>query len=106
MKERTESILIGVVFFALMVGGIGSYACFGTVDCRVALINPTEEQILELYKSNSETDRFWVREAHAVKGENSIVETTLGVRATDGGETRVREVLEELGLEYYIISTE
>lgn len=103
MSDDTRDTITAVAII-LIPGIIAIFAIlqFTVYDYKVVLISPTEEQVLDLYKS-SETDRFWVREAHAVKGERSLIEATIGVRRSDGGEERVREQLDELGLEYYVV---
>lgn len=74
---------------------------FSVSEYKVVLINPTEEQVLQLYKSGGNNKRLWVREIHSVKGENSILEATIGVRKSDGGEIKIVSVLEKLQLDYY-----
>jgi len=88
------SLLVVAVIFLMVLSN--------TSDYTVVLINPTEEQVLELYKQTSEETGFWVKEVHAVKGERSLLEVTIGVRALEG-ERRVREELEELRLDYYLV---
>ncbi len=98
-KDTLVTILIiGVTFCSMWF----PTTQFRVMDYTTVLINPTEEQVLSLYKASSEEDRFWVREIHAVKGENSILEASIGVRFSEG-EDKIKETLNELGVDYYIV---
>lgn len=99
MKDLMMILLIFALVCAIV---LPPSLIFATEDYKVVLINPTEEQVLDLYKSTSERSKFWVREAHAVKGEQSLVEATIGVRQS-GGEEKLQRELDKLGLEYYIL---
>ena len=66
----------------------------------VVLTGPTEERIWELYKSSGGSKKFWVVRANVVKDD--LIEVTLGIRRRDG-EDRLREYLNSLGLDYYIV---
>ena len=103
MKDKLLGILVVTTVLATFAAGVFFLDHFSVSDYQVVLISPTEEQVLALYKQTSEQNRFWVRGAHAVKGEHSLIEATIGVRRSDGGEDRVREVLDGLGLEYYLV---
>ena len=88
-----------IILLVVPISGIP----FETQDYKVVLINATAEQVLDLYESSGDVNLFWVRETRAVKGESSILEAQIGVRKLHG-EKKVREVLDELGIECYIVT--
>lgn len=91
-------IILAIVSFAGMIFMI----LFGTLDYTVVLINPSDEQVLQLYKAHNTQEGFWVRNIHVIKGERSLLESTVGVHILDG-ESKVRETLDELGIDYYLV---
>ena len=100
---RFGTWIIGVSDYSVAGGMLLTALVILGVLCKVVLIDPSREQVLELYRTSSGDERFWVREIHQVKGENSILEATVSVRFLREGEPRIREELEKLDLDYYIL---
>ena len=88
--------MVGVMIFLIV-----SFTFFGVTDYRVVLINPTEEQLIDLYKT-PENNRVWINGIHHVKGDASLQEAIIGVRDRDGGINKIHDLLYGLGIDHYI----
>jgi len=75
---------------------------FSTREYSVVMQSPTEEQILGIYSSSNDENRFWVEETSKIYGDNSLVELKVIVRRSEG-EVKIEEVMDKIGITNYAI---
>ena len=98
MKNLVYAIGASIGMSAVLAAPIFA---FGTFSDVYLLKNPTQAQVETLVKGNAD-DRVWFDDAVQVYQGSSLIKMTFRTRYFEGG--RVLEFLDEVGVEYELLS--
>jgi hypothetical protein len=92
-SEYVFFIIVGILSIGLTIG----ITVFSVVPTSYIITNPTENQMQELLRGDS-NNRIWVQDAHQVYQGSSIIIVTINTRNCETD--RIESFLNQLGVNY------